>query len=190
MPVIGALVVMANDPFIYNNLDSYYAWFIVLGLIFLVTSILPIFISWLLVKLGQVSSLTNPTEQDRKQLILFTELFFLLAYYIFHNIPIVGKSLSLYLLGINAAMVLALIISLFTRISLHALGAGGILGTVIGLIYYTRFEMTPWVCGAMFLALLVGYSRYKLKAHEPGDIYIGYSIGVVAQSLVFFIGGR
>jgi hypothetical protein len=190
MPVIGALVVMANDPFIYNNLDSYYAWFIVLASIFLATTVVPLFLSWVLVKVGRISSLTNPTELDRKQLMLFTEICFLLAYYTFHNIPIIGKSLSLYLLGINAAMVLALIISLFTRISLHALGVGGILGTVIGLIYYTRFEMTPWVCGAMFLALLVGYSRYKLKAHEPGDIYIGYIIGMVAQALVFFIGGR
>ena len=190
MPIVGAFVVMINDPFIYNSFDSYYDWFIVLSSIFVATTIIPLFLSWVLLKIGKVTSITNPTEQDRKQLMLFTELCFILAYYSFHNIPVIGKSLSLYLLGINIAMVSAIIASMFTKVSLHALGIGGILGTVIGLIYYTRFELTPWLCGAMFLAVLVGYSRYKLKAHEPADIYTGYTIGMVAQALVFFIGGR
>ena len=180
---------MVNDRYIYENLETH-DWLLDLSINFFVTIMMPLFFAWILLKLKMITSLIQPNIQDRKLLILYTELSFVLIYYVYHNTQVTGGSLALYFLGVNAAMVLALIISLFTRISLHALGVGGILGTVIGLIYYTRFEMMPWVCGAMFLALLVGYSRYKLKAHEPGDIYIGYIIGMVAQSLVFFIGGR
>jgi len=37
---------------------------------------------------------------------------------------------------------------------------------------------------------MVGYSRYKLKAHAAGDIYIGNIIGIACQALVFFAGAR
>jgi hypothetical protein len=187
MPIIGAVIVMLNTPFVSDNFE-YNDWLKHLLVISLTTILIPLFFSWMLLKLKVITSLTHPTEQDRKQLMIFTELSFILIYYSYHKVEILDQSLGIYFLGINIAMVSAIIASMFTKVSLHALGTGGIVGTIIGLIYYTRFELTPWLCGAMFLAVLVGYSRYKLKAHEPGDIYIGYSIGMLAQALVFFIG--
>ena len=94
------------------------------------------------------------------------------------------------MLGINIAMVITLITNLITKVSLHAVGIGGILGTIIGLMYYTRLQMFPLIGISILMVCLVGYGRYKLKAHTAFDIYIGNIIGIACQALVFFIGSR
>ncbi len=189
MPTLGIAIVMACDPNIYLVLDVSQA-LIPISLVFLCTALLPIFVSWILFMLGMVTSVTKPTDNDRKQLIAFSALFFMLGYYLFHNIPSFGKSISYFMLGINIAMVITLITNLITKVSLHAVGIGGILGTAIGLIYYTRLQMFPLIGIAIAMVCLVGYGRYKLKAHTAFDIYIGNIIGITCQALVFFVGSR
>lgn len=190
MPTLGIIVVMLCDPFIYLSLDSPEPWITLISSMAVSTLLMPLFLSWVLLKAGRITSIKHPTEKDRQQLIAFSELCFLLAYISLHNIPSIGKSLSYFMLGVNIAMIITLITNMFTKVSLHAVGAGGILGTVIGLMYYTRMDMVPWVCGAIAMVVLVGYARYRLKAHEPGDIYIGLIIGIACQAAVFIIGGR
>jgi hypothetical protein len=121
-------------------------------------------------------------------LLCFTEIFFLLAYYCFHNIIAPGQSLKIFMLGINITIIVTLVVSLFDKVSFHSVGAGGLLGTVIGLIKYTHAELLPWLMGAFAVVILVGLARYKLKAHGAFEIYVGLIIGITAQSLVFFFG--
>ncbi|HSY76569.1 MAG TPA: hypothetical protein VK890_06920 [Bacteroidia bacterium] len=189
MPTLGLFIVIISDPYIYLTIDI--AQLLPsIGIVFLCTAIFPLLISWVLLKMGGISSLTNPTDNDRKQLIAFSALFFMLGYYVFHNIPPYGKSISHFMLGVNIAMVVTLIANLVTKVSLHAVGVGGILGTVIGLAYYSKLLLMPQVFIAMALVMLVSYARYKLKAHDAADIYIGNIIGIACQAAVFFIASR
>ena len=92
------------------------------------------------------------------------------------------------MLGINISIIATLIISLFTKVSFHSVGVGGLLGTVIGLMRYTQAELLPWLIAAFAIVILTALARYKLKAHEAFDIYIGLIIGIATQALVFFFG--
>jgi len=188
MPTIGAFVVLWCDPNLYIPLNIERPWMIVLAVVFLCTYILPVCLSWMLLKVGRVSSITNPTENDRRVLLSFTALCFILVYYVFHNIPPSGKSLRVFMLGINISIIATLITSLFTKVSFHSVGVGGLLGTVIGLMQYTHAELYPWLVGAFVIVILTGLSRYKLKAHGAFEIYVGLIIGIAVQSLVFFFG--
>jgi hypothetical protein len=190
MPTLGILIVMVFDPFVYQSLDGPLPWFILLTSIFICTGLLPIFFSWILLKMERVSSLTNPTPNDRKQLIAFTELCFILGYYAVHNVPMVGRSLSCFMMGINIAMIVTLIASMFTKVSLHAVGIGGVLGTAIGLMYYTRIPIYPVIAGAIVLVSVIDYARYKLQAHTAFDIYLGNIIGITCTALVFIAYAR
>lgn len=190
MPTLGLILVLwFNVPNIFLIVEITQLSILV-AVVFFCTALVPLFWSWSLVKLGMVTSLVEPTDNDRKQLMAFTELFFLLAYYVLHNIPLEAKALTYYILGVNVAMIATLLTSLVTKVSLHAVGIGGILGTIIGMMYYTRVQMLPQVAIAIALVYLVGFSRYKLKAHNGGDIFIGNIIGISCQALVFFVGAR
>ena len=190
MPTLGTFIVMWNDPRIYLSLNSLAPWVVVLATVFICTALLPLLFSWTLFKLGRVKSLKNPDEQDRRILMMFAELGFLLTYITFHKIPELGHSLSLFMLGINMAIVATFILNFFQKTSFHATGTGGILGTAIGLMYYTRISMWPWVTAAMILCCLAGYARYRLKAHNTFEIYLGFIVGMVSLFAVFFFGAK
>ncbi len=185
MLTLGVFIVLSCDPNLFFPLRTE---LIDIGTVFLCTYVLPLLISWLLLKMNKISSLTHPTENDRRLLLCFTEIFFLFAYFAFHDIPALGESLKIFMLGINITIIATLITSLFTKVSFHSVGAGGILGTVIGLIKYTHAELLPWLIGAFAVVVLTGLSRYKLKAHGAFEIYVGLIIGITTQSLVFFFG--
>lgn len=190
MPTIGTFIVMWNDPLLFISLNNIAPWVTVLGAVFACTVMLPLLFSWVLLKMERISSLENPTENDRRILMIFAELGFLLTYLGFHNIPDMGRSLSLFMLGINIAMIATLIASFIKRTSFHATGVGGILGTVIGLAYYTRVDLKFWIAGAVVLAWLAGFGRYKLKAHNTLEIYLGYLVGILSLALVFIFGAK
>ena len=145
MPTIGTFIVLWNDPALFISLNNIAPWLIIIGSVFTCTVILPLMFSWALLKMERISSLENPTETDRRTLMVFAEMGFLLTYLAFHNIPNVGRSLSLFMLGINIAMLATLAASFIKRISFHATGTGGVLGTVIGLAHYTGLNLKYWI---------------------------------------------
>lgn len=186
MPMLGTLVVLSYDPKLFVLFDMQNPWLIVLAVVFLCTCILPLILSWILLKTAVISSISQPTENDRRFLLSFTTLCFILAYYCFHSIPGTGESLKIFLLGINISLIATLITSLFTKVSFHSVGAGGLLGTVIGLIDYTHVNLFPFLIAAFAVVILTGLSRYKLKAHGAFEIYVGLIIGIAIQALLFF----
>ena len=188
MPTLGTLIVLRCDPNFYITFELDRPLLTVLAIVFISTYILPLLLSGILYKLGRVSSLTQPIENDRRILLAFTALCFILVYYAFHNIPASGKSLKIFMLGINISIITTLLVSLFTKVSFHSVGVGGLVGTVIGLMRYTQTELYPLLIAAVFVAVLVGVSRYKLKAHDAFNIYVGLIIGISTQALVFFFG--
>lgn len=190
MPTLGIFIVMWNDPLIYLLFDSLQPWLSVIIAVFACTALLPLLFNWTLLKMGRISSLQTPNEQDRRLLICFTELGFLLAYLAFHNIPSAGRSIELFILGINISMVATILVNFVQKTSFHTTGMGGLLGTVIGMAYYTRLNMMYWIGGAILLACLVGYSRYRLKAHSTFELYLGYIIGILSLGLVFILGAK
>jgi len=191
MPTLGAFIVLWNDPYLFIPLETTIEpWIIVLAVVFICTYILPLILSFVLMKMGKIASISHPAENDRRVMLSFTALCFILVYYSFHNFPASAQSIKIFMLGINISIVATLIASLFTKVSFHSVGVGGLLGTVIGLMQYTHIHLFEWLAGAFVIAMLTALSRYKLKAHGAFEIYVGLIIGIAAQALVFFLNAR
>jgi len=186
MPTLGTFIVLWNDPNLFIPLDTEKPWIIVLGVVFVSTYILPLLLSWAVFKFGKISSLSNPTENDRRFLLILTSLCYLLIFYCFRAIPDSGQSLKIFMFGINISVIVTLLVSLFTKVSFHSVGVGGLLGTVIGLTRYAQADLFPWLLAAFAVVIITAFARYKLKAHEAFDIFVGLIIGIAVQSLVFF----
>jgi len=97
---------------------------------------------------------------------------------------------------------MAFFFNLFTKISMHALGMGGLLGMTILtmlLFSYNTFTIDLGSFGLlemstsallMIVILLAGIvctSRLILKAHSLQDLYSGFIIGLACQFIAFQI---
>jgi hypothetical protein len=188
MPALGIFIVMWNVQNLYIPLNTAVEpWIFVLALVFICTCILPLIISFILLKMERISSISHPSENDRRIMLGFTALCFIFIYYSFHNLLGSCYSLMIFIIGINISILVTLVISLFTSVSFHSVGVGGVLGTVIGVMQYTHMHLFPWLIGAFALVILTGLSRYKLKAHGAFEIYVGLIAGIAVQASVFFL---
>ncbi len=130
--------------------------------------------------LGFVSSMSMPKRMERIGPYIVVGFLYMIIFVNFNNNPGVPGELRLFSLGATIGLFMAFFINLFTKISMHTVGMGGLAAMVLIAIsrsYVSNeyvFVLTLFACG------LVGTARLMLSAHEPADVYGGYFIGVLS----------
>ena len=133
--------------------------------------------------LGLVSTWTLEDKQERIGPYILTGIFYLWIFVNLQHNPDVPTSYKSFILGATIGLFMGFFINIFSKISLHTLGMGGmiaVIGIVMG-IYNTRVNMTVILMLTILAAGIVGTSRMILKAHEPADVWGGYAVGFFAQ---------
>lgn len=166
--------------------------------VFLSTFFIPAFSVAMLRFLGMINSIEMKTKEERIGPYIITGVFYLWMFRNFldnSNIPTVFTSL---MLGAVIGLFIAFFFNIFSKISAHAVGMGGLTATVVIamlLFRYDTFVINSTILGAyeismtsllmlfIFLAGLVGTARLVLDAHNPRDLYSGYIVGFCAQFL-------
>jgi membrane-associated phospholipid phosphatase len=82
-------------------------------------------------------------------------------------------------LGAAISVATAFVINLKWKVSIHMLGMGGIVGTIIGLILRYQIDAIQLVMTLVLLSGIVGYSRLRLDAHTPLQVYVGFILGTL-----------
>lgn len=188
MPTLGVCFILATHSILLISIDSPFALLMIPWTVLGCTTLIPLFGIFTFLKAGRISSIEEPTKHDRLLIMLFSEIGFLASFIVLRHVPSADASLLLFLIGINVAMAVTLILNLFMRTSLHATGAGGLLGMVLGMEYYFRTDLSRWIGIALAIALISGYARYRVKAHRAVEIYYGYLVGLLSLSLVYMAG--
>ena len=150
---------------------------------------------------GMIQSFQMETKQERIGPYIITGLFYLWMFRNFLDNSQIPTAFTSFMLGATIGLFLAFFINIFTKISAHAVGMGGLLGMVVItllLFSYDTFSMNlPFgvfevsmsavLAIAVLLAGLVGTARLLLQAHEPMDLYGGYLVGFSAQFIALRI---
>jgi membrane-associated phospholipid phosphatase len=115
----------------------------------------------------------------------------------------VPAAFSFFMLGSTIAVFMALLFNIFSKISLHTIGMGGLLAGMLiiitnwsygwidveipllgtGIVLSDRFVIL--IC--ILLAGITGSCRLYLGAHRQDEIYGGYLLGIFAQMAGFII---
>jgi len=164
--------------------------------VFLSTFFLPAFAAAMLVFLGLVESIRLPDREDRIGPYIVTGIFYLWLFYNFYRASVVPDIFTTFMLGATIGLFLAFLVNIFTKVSTHAVGMGGLLAMISILVFDSNYDMLQIPTGAgtalqlnlnalllilILIAGMVGTARLLLRAHEPDDVYGGYLIGFVAQ---------
>ncbi|MFT5973290.1 MAG: hypothetical protein ACI9A8_002060 [Cryomorphaceae bacterium] len=132
---------------------------------------------------GVVSSLSMPIREERLTPFVSTLFFFGLGYYLLRKGSLPTPVYSIYL-GCSLALLILITINLKWKISVHAAGIAGVLGSTIGLFQIHNFS-NLWLISTLIVIMgLTLSSRLILSAHTPTQVYAGAAIGFATTYLM------
>jgi urea transporter len=98
----------------------------------------------------------------------------------------IWNSVKLFIIGGAVSILLSTLINLKYKISAHMVGLGGLLGVLISVSYLIHFDMTPYYIITIVVAGIVAFARLFLNEHKPAQIYLGFFLGLIVQTSLFF----
>lgn len=147
--------------------------------IFCTTGFIPLIFTFFLQEMGHISSIKLESRNERHLPFLVALLFYAFCF-IMLNAKQIPFSYTILMLGATISVGLAFVVNLFWKISIHMIGAGGLVGAVMGISELSAYNMKLALITAVIIAGLVGYSRLKLGAHRQAEVYVGMATGFVA----------
>ena len=178
---LGAFLIFRLDM-VYNVAISEKALLIYQAVVFIGTFLFPLNTIFILQKLlKNETSLFMEERQDRRLPLLISAIFILITFYVFtykvgHLAPHLLRG---FLLGTAASVMLASVINNWYKISLHAIGMGGIAGLLIFMQGQAIIDLRGILAAWLLISGLVLSARVFLGAHSPGQTYTGYLTGMV-----------
>jgi membrane-associated phospholipid phosphatase len=199
MPTLlhGLLLVFA--PSVFTRLDDDNQWRLLL-MIFILTFLLPLFITYFLLQAGWAGSwrgaaeesetphagreplLQNLRMEDRSRRIvpfLFTTFIYGAdTFLLTRNLSSLHLSVVI-LAAVSVCIGLVTLVTLFWKISAHAVGTGGLLGFLFGIVYdFAAIELLyPTLACVLATGLLLS-ARLYLNAHTPAQVAAGFLLGL------------
>lgn len=141
----------------------------------------PLFSVLLMKAVGFIDSIYLHTRKDRIIPYIAAGIFFFWAYTVFKEQTRYPLVFTAFVLGIFLASSVALIANIYFKISMHAIGMGGVLGFFL-ILFYTNAMLMTWPLSlALLITGLVCSARLLINRHEPFDIYTGLLVGMVTQ---------
>ncbi len=199
IPTYMLVLLLLVNPFLFGiNSITERNGRLTLLMVFMYTFFVPMISVVVMRFLGMMKSLEMTDRTERIGPFLVTGVLYLWVFYNFWNSPIIPTAYTAFMLGVVIALFAAFFVNLFSKISLHAVGMGGLVAMVaITMLLFSGSSFTLALGGwgtysvsvtllfivVIFLAGLVGTCRLFLRAHEPLDLYGGYLVGFTAQLL-------
>jgi hypothetical protein len=166
---------------------SYFSGFSVMGkkklllLVAINAFVFPVVTVLLLKALGFIDSIFLKTQKDRIIPYIASGTFFFWTQYVLREQNYVPRILVAFMFGVFISSSAALIANIYYKISMHAIGMGGLIGLFLIIMQQNTLLMTWPLSLAFLLAGLVCSSRMVVSDHKPKEIYIGLLVGLICQ---------
>lgn len=163
-----------------------------LGLLFLLTFLLPAINIALFRVFGIISSFSMEERSERiRPFLLILILYGFFTYLLYSKSRLaIGDNLFNLIVIIDALVVASLVFTIFYKVSIHSLAIWGIVGIFLPLnkVVEDGSMLIPTI-GALIIAGLVMSSRLQLNAHTPREVLTGalagFAIGFFGMLFLF-----
>ena len=202
VPTYALLILMFANPYAFGvHSPGDKKALLLLLYVFTTTALIPGIGIAIMKPLGFVRSLESPDRQERIGPYIITGVFYL---WLYQNLKSSGQAPPLYqacVLGATIALFGAFFINIFTKVSAHATGMGGLVGMLvllsvewpgstlgIGLFgELLEISQVAVLCLGVLVAGCVGTARLVLRAHVPQEVWQGYAVGLGAMWLAWLV---
>lgn len=154
---------------------------LLLVLIFSSTFLLPLLSVFIMVKFGKVRSIYMEEQRERNWPLLQTAIVYGVAFYVLVQAKRIPPVIPVFILGATSAMVVAMLINLKWKISLHMIGIGGLCGAITSMYIMLQEGNPIWLALIFLCAGVLGSARLMLLAHNSLQILSGFILGFVIE---------
>jgi len=187
------------NPYLFGFRDLAGASNLIMVLFF-TTFFIPAIAVLLMKLMGMVDDLRLSNRQQRIGPYIITGIFYLWMFRTLVSNPNIPDAFKVFLLGAVISLFLAFIINIFSKISMHTTGMGGLIGMVLLCLLYFQYpnfwlhlpgmdmmqlDSRYLLMAIILIAGLVGSTRLYLKAHNTTDVFGGYFVGLLGQVAAF-----
>lgn len=185
IPTYFFLYLMQVLPFEFVGITE---WQLTLRLfsVFWLTAFFPAFAVFLMWRLKLSESIFLRTQKERIIPYVITMFFYWWMYYLSRNFTDQPLALKFFYFGIFIATALGLIINNFMKISLHAMGVGGLLTAVILVGLHYSIDNAIWTLLVIIITALVMSARMIVSDHSKQELILGLFIGLLTQVMAYF----
>ena len=134
-----------------------------------------------------IESVFLHTQKDRIIPYIATITFYFWTQYVLREQPAIPRILVAFMFGAFISSSAALIANIYFKISMHAIGMGGLMGLFFVILRQNTMLMTWPLSLAFLIAGIVCTSRLIVSDHRPKEIYTGLIIGLVCQFIGAFM---
>ncbi|MEN8857248.1 MAG: hypothetical protein ABF260_04205 [Flavobacteriaceae bacterium] len=184
--VIPTLGVFLYFMFVSQSLEKRLQ-LVVLGLVFVVTYIIPVFLLVFLKALGIIESFQVSTIKERRIPVLFMVAILYFLGNTILNFPTV-RNLGFLFFGASLSLICIYFLFAFKiKSSLHLVSMGNAISFFLILSSINNLSLLPMIIVLLILSGILASSRLYLKAHTPIELFLGFFIGCSSQFLLFYI---
>jgi hypothetical protein len=155
-------------------------------LVLITTFILPALTVLMLWRRRYVTSLDMRNRRERNWPYIFALAYYLLGWMLLRKLPLPSLFGNI-IMGASVAILVAFVINLKWKISIHMTGIGGLAGMFYG---FAMIYNLPVLLPLMVLAVvagLTGSARLALQIHTPSQVYAGFILGFGLQWFFTYI---
>jgi membrane-associated phospholipid phosphatase len=149
---------------------------LLLAFIFLSTFVFPALLMLILKNFKVISSLEMEQQKERVLPLALMSMIFYAVFYLLKQGP-PNTVFNLFLLGSTLLVLFTLLINYFWKISIHMVAQGGLFGAMLGLALRFGIEIRLILFLIILITGITAFSRLKLKAHAPAEVYGGFLLG-------------
>ena len=185
MPLLGLILVFNSSTYFSSGIPPAGQWVTIL-LVFLFTCLMPLLNVLYLHYKGFVDSIYLESKEERRLPYAITVAYYIMLYYLLKELQL-PPILYLIILGCMLASILAFVINLKWKISAHMIGMGGLIGVMIGVSERLTLDLNATLIVLFIIAGLVGFSRLRMNAHNPFQVYLGFIVGLGSLLIMILV---
>lgn len=154
--------------------------------VFWLTAFFPAFAVFLLWRLKFSNSIFLKTQKERIVPYIIIMFFYWWMHYLSRNFPDQPAVLKFFFTGIFMVTVVGLIANNSFKISMHAMGVGGIVTAIILTSFYYKVANGVPISIVLAITGLVCTARLITANHTIKEIYTGLFAGIICQLVAYY----
>ena len=174
MPLITLLLLYILDPYLGLNSSA----FRLLVVLLLICIIAPGMSLLVMVKTKMVSDIEVSNKKERYIPFALVISYYIMAYlFLKFNKVSLPNAVYAMLFGLIISLVIAVLVNMITKVSIHLMAMGGVLGTLLAFsqihLIGIGMAMSIW----LLLSSILAWSRIHQGLHTNVQTYFGFALG-------------